>query len=202
MIAHLRGQLLGLRPEAAVVDVAGVGYRVQVPLSTYYRLESIGLGGEVALHIHTHVREDSLDLFGFSEPLERTLFERLIAVSGIGPKLGRVILSGLPPADLIAALRAGDAARLATTPGVGKKTAERMILELRDKVSDLADGGPLGTPAPAAPTSADADLAAALESLGYRTREIERAIAAVAETDPEAELGTRLRLALKQLARI
>jgi Holliday junction DNA helicase RuvA len=199
LIAHLRGRLLSLTPEEVVLDVGGVGYQLQIPLSTYYRLEGLLGDQDVALFVYTHVREDTISLFGFTSPDERRLFERLIGVSGIGPKLGRVILSGLAPGDLVAALESGDAARLATTPGVGKKTAERMILELRDKVADLRSG-----PAEVAPraSSADDELLAALESLGYRPREAERALAAVAEEAPDAELGVRLRLALKQLSKI
>jgi Holliday junction DNA helicase RuvA len=199
VIAHLRGRLFSLSPEEAVIEAGGVGYGVQIPLSTYYFLEGKGLDGEVSLFVYTHVREDALALFGFTSLVERQLFEKLIGVSGIGPKLGRVILSGLSPSDLITALEGGDAARLATTPGVGKKTAERMILELRDKVADLKSTEDATDYRPVTP---DDDLAAALESLGYRPKEVERAVARVAQEAPEAELGTRLRLALKQLVKI
>ena len=199
MIAHLRGSLFSLTPEEAVFDIGGVGYRVQIPLSTYYKLEPIGLNQEASLFVYTHVREDALSLFGFSSKVERQLFEKLIGVSGIGPKLGRVILSGLSPIDLIGALESGDAARLATTPGVGKKTAERMILELRDKVAELRTDT---TQTTAVSVSADDDLQAALESLGYRQREIDRAVAVVTAEAPDAELGIRLRLALRQLAKV
>ena len=200
MIAHLRGQLFSLSPDEAVFDIGGVGYRVQIPLSTYYQIESLGETSEVSLFVYTHVREDALSLFGFSTLVERQLFEKLIGVSGIGPKLGRVILSGLPPADLINALESGDAARLATTPGVGKKTAERMILELRDKVGELRANEPMSSPLPT--STIDEDLQAALENLGYRQREIDRALAIVSSEAPDAELGVRLRLALRQLAKV
>ena len=136
MIAQLRGRLLRKQPQEAVVDVGGVGYRVTIPLSTFYRIGEPG--SEVTLLTHTHVREDALALFGFLTPVEQALFERLIAVSGVGPKLAVSVLSGIEAPELVAALRASDLARLTRIPGVGKKTAERLVLELKDKLQDLA----------------------------------------------------------------
>ena len=132
MIAHLRGTLLEKHPNQAVVEAGGVGYDVAIPISTYSSLPEAGK--EVRLRIHTHVREDALALFGFLTQDEKLLFERLISVSGIGPKLAITVLSGLAAADLIAAIRAGEVERLVRIPGVGKKTAERMVLELREKL--------------------------------------------------------------------
>ena len=131
VIGHLRGTLLKSAPEGVLLDVQGVGYAVNVPLSTFYELEKSGVGSEIGLHIHTHAREDVLALYGFWSEREKQLFEKLIAVNGIGPRLAQVILSGMAPDDLLAALAVGDTARLTTIPGVGKKTAERMVLELQ-----------------------------------------------------------------------
>ena len=132
MIAQVRGRLLRKGPQEAVVDVGGVGYRLTIPLSTFYRIGEPG--AEVTLLTHTHVREDALALFGFLTPVEQALFERLIAVSGVGPKLAISVLSGIEAPDLVAALRSSDLARLTRVPGVGKKTAERLVLELKDKL--------------------------------------------------------------------
>ena len=132
MIARLRGTLLEKHPNRIVVDVAGVGYDVQVPLSTFYGIGEAGSG--VTLRVHTHVREDLIALYGFGTALEQDLFERLIAISGIGPKLALAVLSGIEPAELVRAVRSHDVARLTRIPGVGKKTAERIGLELKDKL--------------------------------------------------------------------
>ena len=134
MIGYLQGNLLQRSPERVLVDVQGVGFEVHIPLSTFYQIEHRETGDRVALFIHTQLREDGIALFGFSTEREKLLFEKLIAVGGIGPRLARVILSGMAPYDLLAALAAGDLGRLATIPGVGKKTAERMVLELKDKM--------------------------------------------------------------------
>src|SRR4029453_2157830 len=136
MIALLRGTLVEKHPSRVVVDVGGVGYDVQVPLSTFYGLGEPG--ATVALRIHTHVREDQIALYGFSTPLEQDLFERLISISGIGPKLGLAVLSGIEPADLVRAIRVQDVARLSKIPGIGKKTAERIGLELKDRLPQAA----------------------------------------------------------------
>jgi holliday junction DNA helicase RuvA len=173
VIAQVRGRLLRKAPQEAIVDVAGVGYRVTIPLSTFYRLGEPG--EEVALLTHTHVREDTLALFGFLTVAEQALFERLIAVSGVGPKLAVSILSGIEAPDLVAALRASDLARLTRIPGVGKKTAERLALELRDKLQDLAvpaEEAPAATPA----SSAKEDLVSALVHLGYSRPEAEKGV--------------------------
>ena len=135
MIAHLRGRLLIKHPNQAIVDVGGVGYEITITVPTFSELAEAGQ--EVALHIHTHVREDQIALFGFLRAEEKRLFEKLMTVSGIGPKLAVTILSGMPVGDLIGAIRGGDVARLTKVPGIGKKTAERMVLELREKLEEL-----------------------------------------------------------------
>src|SRR5919201_4763945 len=132
MIAHLRGRLIGKHPNQAIVEAGGVGYDVNITVPTFSELPAPG--SEVALYIHTHVREDSIALFGFLRPAEKQLFERLISVSGIGPKLAITVLSGMPADEMVGAIRGNDIARLTRIPGIGKKTAERMVLELRDKL--------------------------------------------------------------------
>ena len=146
MIAFLRGRILDKQPNLLIVDVQGVGYHVNVPLSTFYDAGEVG--AEVALRIYTHVREEALQLYGFLTTLEQQIFERLIAISGIGPKLAVAVLSGIEPGELIAAMHRGDLARLTGIPGVGRKTAERMVLELKDRLAQLA--------VPAGAASADA----------------------------------------------
>jgi len=137
MISHLRGALLEKNPNSVVVDVHGVGYEVTIPVSAYSSLPAVG--AEVALHIHTHVREDALSLFGFVSSADKALFEKLISVSGIGPKLAVTALSGLAAPELMAAIRTGAVDQLVKIPGVGKKTAERMVLELRDKLDNIGE---------------------------------------------------------------
>jgi len=171
VIAQVRGRLLRKEPQEAVVDVGGVGYRVVIPLSTFYRIGEPG--DEVTLLTHTHVREDVLALFGFLTAAEQALFERLIGVSGVGPKLAVAILSGIEAPDLVAALRASDVVRLTRIPGVGKKTAERLVLELKDKVQGLAATEEAAPVAPAASSSKE-DLVSALLHLGYSRPEAER----------------------------
>src|SRR5690606_18189653 len=178
MIAFLRGRLFEKHPTRVIVDVNGVGYDVAVPLSTFYTLGEPG--AEVTLRVHTHVREDQLALYGFGSPLELAVFERLIGVSGIGPKLALAVLTGLEPRELVTALERADIPRLTSIPGVGKKTAERIAMELRDRL-------PTGLPGEAgeAPVSTrDAerdDLASALGNLGYDRRAIDKALDAVLE---------------------
>jgi len=169
MIGHLRGEIARKGVQEVVVDVAGVGYKVQIPLSTFYKL---GHEGEiVSLRIHTHVREDALSLFGFLTEHEQLLFERLISVSGVGPKLAVNILSGIDATELLEALRGSDVARLTRVPGVGKKTAERLVLELKDKLPAM----PAAHEAPLAPpSSAKEDLLSALANLGYSRPEAEK----------------------------
>jgi len=171
VIAHLRGRILRKGPQELVLDVAGVGYRVTIPLSTFYRLGEPG--AEVSLLTHTHVREDTFALFGFLAVSEQALFERLISVAGVGPRLAIGILSGIEAPDLVGALRSGDVARLTRIPGVGKKTAERLVVELKDKMEGLE-----GTePAPEhAPAGGQEDLVSALVHLGYSRNEAERGV--------------------------
>lgn len=193
MIGFLKGTVLAASPNHLLVDVRGVGYEVNIPLSTYYEVQKAE-GGNVALHIHTHVREDALALFGFWTERERRLFERLIAVTGIGPKLAQTVLSGMQPDDLIGALATSDARRLNTIPGVGKKTAERMILELRDKVQDLA------AELPTEPTVAESDLVEALLGLGYKQAVAQRAVNQVARKHPDASFADQLKASLRVLS--
>ena len=198
MIGRLSGRLIALSPEEVLIDCHGVGYQVLIPLSTYYELQGRSEDETVALSIHTHVREDAFALFGFWTERERALFRRLISVSGIGPKLARVVLSGMAPDDLVRSITGGDAVRLATVPGIGKKTAERMVLELRDKLDELTAGA-----APAAPsTPGQDDLVAALVNLGYRSSHAEKAVSEVTRDEPDGEFAPLLRLALKRLARL
>jgi Holliday junction DNA helicase RuvA len=180
MIAHLRGRLIAKRPNQAIVEAGGVGYDVTISVPTYSGLP--GLGEEVALHIHTHVREDLIGLYGFLQPAEKQLFERLLVVSGIGPKLAITILSGMTAGDLASAIRSGDVARLTRIPGIGRKTAERMALELRDKLEDFADGA--APPAPGSPV--EQDVLSALLNLGYQRTLAERALQAAARQRPQA----------------
>jgi Holliday junction DNA helicase RuvA len=169
MIAHLRGKLISKHPNQAIVEAAGVGYDVTITVPTFSDLP--GLGTEVALHIHTHVREDAIALFGFLRADEKQLFEKLITVSGIGPKLAITILSGMATADMVGAIRGNDFARLTRIPGIGKKTAERMCVELRDKL----DG--FGAPQPVISVSpAEEDVISALTNLGYQRAAAEKAV--------------------------
>lgn len=196
MIGYLRGVVHRKSPEAVILDVGGVGYEVHIPVSTFYEIERAGGETPVGLHIHTHLRDDGLSLYGFWTEQEKRLFVKLLGVGGIGPKLARVILSGMPPKELLAALAAGDAARLSTIPGVGKKTAERMVLELKEKVADLA------ADEPAAPRlAADDDLVSALTNLGYKRPLAERAVASTRREAPDAAFPELLRRSLKKLSR-
>ncbi len=176
MIAHLRGTLLEKTPNQIIVDVQGVGYDVIIPVSTFSALPDTG--AEVRLRIHTHVREDAIVLFGFHSPAEKLLFEKLISVSGIGPKLGITILSGLATADLVSSIRNGQVDHLVRIPGVGKKTAERMVLELRDKLDNVSVGLPASSEERAAPamTEIEQDVLSALINLGCNRPSAEAAI--------------------------
>jgi Holliday junction DNA helicase RuvA len=195
----LQGTLRRKSPEQVVLDVGGVGYRLFIPLSTFYALGEPG--DPLELEVHTHVREDALQLFGFLTPRERILFERLITVGGIGPRLANVILSGMPPEDLVPAIRGGDTARLVSIPGVGRKTAERMVLELREKLGDLADGRePPTMVAPPGEEPGIEEAVSALVNLGYRAREARRAVETVAR-DPGMPVEILLREALRRLSR-
>ncbi|MCL4811894.1 MAG: Holliday junction branch migration protein RuvA [Vicinamibacteraceae bacterium] len=200
MIAFLRGRLIEKGPQALVVDVNGVGYAVSVPLSTFYELPEPGT--EVALRVHTVVREDQIALYGFLTALEQRLFDRLITVNGVGPRLALTALSGIEPAGLIEAVRASDIARLSKIPGIGKKTAERIALELKDKL----DGGPDTTGAGGAPRAAGRtvrdDVRSALVNLGYNEALAEKALDAVMKDAAEpAVFEQLLRQALQRLAR-
>jgi holliday junction DNA helicase RuvA len=171
MIAHLRGKLLAKHPNQAIVDIAGVGYDVTISVPTFSDLPAVG--GEIALHIHTHVREDTIALYGFLRSAEKLLFEKLITVSGIGPKLAITILSGMPADEMVGAIRGNDVARLTRIPGIGKKTAERMVLELRDKLPEAAAAKIAATP----PISAtEEDVLSALVNLGYQRAAAEKAL--------------------------
>jgi len=200
VIAHLRGRILEKQPTRVVVDVSGVGYDVAVPLSTFYGLGEPG--GEVALRVHTHVREDALALYGFATALELDLFNRLISISGIGPKLALAVLSGIEPPDLVAAIERGDVARLTAIPGVGKKTSERIVLELRDRLprahpaaAALAGGGTDGL-------IVRDDLLSALMNLGYHRPLAEKAVdAALKAVGREAGFELTLKQALREVAK-
>lgn len=172
MIAHLRGRLITKHPNQAIVEAGGVGYDVAITIPTFSDLPEAG--SEVALHIHTHVREDALALYGFLRPGEKKLFERLISVSGIGPRLAVTILSGMPADALAAAIRGNDLVRLTRIPGIGKKTAERMVVELRDKLEAAGEA----VPAAAAASPVEEDVLSALTNLGYQRHAAERALAA------------------------
>src|SRR6185437_12055210 len=171
VIARLKGTLVEKSTSRLVVDVGGVGYDVLVPLSTFYGLGDPGT--PVALRVHTHVREDVIALYGFASPLEQDLFERLISISGIGPKLALAVLSGIDPAELIRAIKAQDVARLTRIPGVGKKTAERIGLELKDRLPQA-----IAAPDAEAPTGGAVrdDLLSALMNLGYNRQAVEKTV--------------------------
>ena len=170
MIAHLRGRLLSKQPQQAVLEAGGVGYEIAISVPTFGALP--GEGSEVALHIHTHVREDTLALYGFLDLREKRLFERLITVSGVGPKLAVTVLSGLSADPLIGAIRGGDHAALTAVPGIGKRLAERLVVELKDKLEDFAVA-----PASAAVAGpAVDDVLSALVNLGYQRAAVERAV--------------------------
>jgi Holliday junction DNA helicase RuvA len=199
LIAHLRGRILEKQPNRTVVDVGGVGYDVFVPLSTFYSLGDPG--SEIALRIHTHVREDALVLYGFLTLIEQELFERLIGVSGIGPKLALAVLSGIEPRDLIRAIERGDVARLTSIPGVGKKTAERIVLELKDRLPRAPlVAAAAGDVAPFSSELRD-DLLSALINLGYHRPLAEKAVASALKAVPDGGFEPTLKQALRDLAK-
>ena len=200
MIGRLSGIVLEKRPDRAVVDASGVGYELHVPLGTFAALPAIG--ERASLHVHTHVREDALLLFGFATSEEKVLFERLITVSGIGPKLALAVLSGLPIPELVGAIAAQNVARLSSIPGVGKKLAERLGLELKDKVSGILS--PSSSPAfggPPAPGGFLEDAVGALVNLGYRKPQAEAAVKAASDAAGAADLPALLSAALRLLSR-
>jgi Holliday junction DNA helicase RuvA len=197
VIARLAGLLVEKHLQRLVIDVGGVGYDVLVPLSTFYTVGEPG--APVTLRIHTHVREDALQLFGFATPLEQSLFERLIGVSGIGPKLALAVLSGIEPQALVNALREGDIIRLTRIPGVGKKTAERMVVELRDRLS--ADIGVTTEAAPAPSGGVRDDLLSALANLGYQRHTVEKTVDAMIRRTETPAFEPLLREVLREMSR-
>ena len=202
LIAMITGRLAQKEPTQVIIDVGGVGYELTIPVSTYYELAEPG--SEVSLRVHTHVREDALQLFGFRTETEKRLFLLLTSVSGIGPRLAITILSGMGTDDLLRALTSGDLARLTGIPGIGKKTAERMLVELKDKVQGLAMSqslAPSERPSPAGRTSLNDDLVSALTNLGYAGNVAEKAAATALAALPEGGFSQILKLALRQLAK-
>ncbi len=197
MIALLRGTLVDKNPSRLIVDAGGVGYDVQVPLSTFYVLGEPG--APVTLRIHTHVREDVIALYGFATPLELSLFERLIAINGIGPKLALAVLSGIEPADFIRAIRGQDVARLTAIPGIGKKTAERIGLELKDRLPATLGGGADAGASLRPEDQLRDDLLSALVNLGYQRPVAEKAIDTVLRRSNGAGFEASLREVLKGL---
>jgi Holliday junction DNA helicase RuvA len=196
MIAHLRGRLLAKHPNQVVVETGGVGYDVTISVPTFSDLP--GLGSEVALHIHTHVREDLIALYGFLRPAEKQLFEKLITVSGIGPKLAITILSGMAADEMVGAIRGNDIARLTRIPGIGKKTAERMVLELRDKLPPPGTGEVPATPVMSA---MEEDVLSALVNLGYQRAASERALVSVPKNGKDRSFEAMFREALAALSK-
>jgi holliday junction DNA helicase RuvA len=200
MIGFLRGRIIDKHPNLLIVDVQGVGYQVNVPLSTFY--DAGDVGADVSLRIYTHVREDALQLYGFLTTLEQQIFERLIAISGIGPRLAIAVLSGIEPGELVAAIHRGDLARLTGIPGVGKKTAERMVLEMKDRLAHLVV--PSGAAVPVSDSPGERlreDLLSALQNLGYHRPLAEKAVDAALKGAGDATFETALRGALRELMR-
>lgn len=201
MIAHLRGVLLEKHPNQAIVDVQGVGYDLTIPVSTFTSLPDTGM--EVKLRVHTHVREDALSLFGFSTREEKAMFEKLISVSGIGPKLAITILSGLAAMELVNAIRNGDVATLVRIPGIGKKTAERMVLELREKLDVVAGAATVAAAVPGKPkpgfTADEEDAISALMNIGANRASAEAAVMKAKITVETQNFESLFRVALKLL---
>jgi holliday junction DNA helicase RuvA len=195
MIAHLRGKLLAKHPNQVVIETGGVGYEVTISVPTFSELPANG--SEVALHIHTHVREDVIALYGFARPAEKQLFEKLMTVSGIGAKLAITILSGMDADEMAGAIRGNDVARLTRIPGIGKKTAERMVLELRDKLPQAT-----GLSTAKAPTisATEEDVLSALVNLGYQRPAAERALAAAVKNDKSGSFDSIFRKTLAGLS--
>jgi len=207
MIAHLSGKLLSKQATSVIVDVSGVGYEVTIPLSTFYDLEDPG--STVQLRIYTHVREDALQLYGFKTARERELFLKIISVTGIGPKLGITLLSGMSADEMVASIRTNNLARLTLIPGVGRKTAERLIMELREKVAELSSaqieeefGARPEISAGAPEDAVRADALSALLNLGYQRSGAEKAIDAALKEEGEMTVESVLRRTLKKLARV
>jgi Holliday junction DNA helicase RuvA len=196
MIAHLHGKLLVKHPNQVIVETGGVGYDVTISIPTYSELPTAG--SDVALHIHTHVREDVIALYGFLRLAEKQLFEKLITVSGIGPKLAITLLSGMAADEMTSAIRGNDVARLTKIPGIGRKTAERMVLELRDK---LPAAGVQAVPAAPAMSATEEDVLSALTNLGYPRPAAEKAVAAAAKGGQGASFDAVFREALGVLSK-
>jgi Holliday junction DNA helicase RuvA len=193
VIGRLVGRLATKATDHVILDVGGVGYHVHIPLSTFYELPEAE--SPASLWIHTYVREDSLSLYGFVTERERALFRMLLDVAGIGPRVALTVLSGIPPTELVEALRSQDARRLMAVPGVGKKTAERMVLELSEKVTKFAAEPTAGRPA----AVSGEDVISALVNLGYRKADAERAVDSIGRAGAPADFGDYLKLALKKL---
>ncbi len=207
MIAHLSGTLLSKQATSVIIEVAGVGYEVTIPLSTFYDLPDAG--SAVQLRIYTHVREDALQLYGFKTARERELFARLISVSGVGPKLAVTLLSGMSADEMIASIRTNNLARLTLIPGIGRKTAERLVIELRDKVASLSSpeleqelGAQPGVPAAMSEDAIRADALSALLNLGYQRGPAEKAIGAAMNEGESMTVESILRSTLRKLARV
>ncbi len=198
MIAWLKGRLVEKHPTRLILDVHGVGYDVAVPVSTFYAAGEPG--AEVTLRVHTHVREDAIALFGFLSTFELRVFERLIATSGIGPKLALAVLSGIEAGDFVGAVQRADVSRLTRIPGVGKKTAERICLELKDKLPLASDAGVPAAIA-AAPSALRDDLVSALENLGYHRSTVDKVLDKQLAGEESPRFEAALRAVLKELAR-
>ena len=196
MIAHLTGTVLEKHVQRLVIDVGGVGYDVAVPLSTFYGVGEPG--SRVALRVHTHVREDAIQLFGFGSALELQLFEKLIGVGGIGPKVALAVLSGIESPELVRAIRTSDLARLTRIPGVGRKTAERVVIDLRDRLphdaaeAEAVEAGATG--------DLRDDLLSALGNLGYQRASVEKTIDTTLRAEPDLGFEAALRAVLRTLA--
>lgn len=199
MIGFLRGRIADKQPNKLIVDVQGVGYEVHVPLSTFY--DAGEEGADITLRIYTHVREDALQLYGFLTELERQLFERLIGISGIGPKLAIAVLSGMDPRDLLVAVQRGDVARLTSIPGVGKKTSERIVLELKDRLAQLPGTVAVEAVSANGVDRVRSDLLSALQNLGYHRPQAEKAIDATLQTMSDPTFEQALKAALRELMR-
>jgi len=197
MIGHLRGRVLEKHPNQVILEVNGVGYDVNIPVSTFYQLPDPP--GEAQLHIHTHVREEALALYGFLTTGEKRVFEKLLSVSGIGPRLAITILSGLEVAELVPAIRNNDLVKLTHIPGVGRKTAERIVLELRDKLAEVE--GERAAAAPAGFSIVQEDALSALLNLGYQRSAAERAVGRAAEQERGGSFDALLRRALQLLVK-
>ncbi len=203
MIGFLSGKILEKEANTVIIDVGGVGYEVTIPLSTFYELGDVG--SDISLRIFTHVREDALQLFGFKTARERELYLKLISVQGIGAKSGITMLSGMSADEIVTAIRTNNLVRLTSIPGVGKKTAERMVIELRDKIGELSASAAAGISSAAgsegSPESIFDDALSALVNLGYQRNSAEKALQDAAKEGAETSVQKLLRAALQRLAK-